>query len=103
MKVSDFDYDLPPELIAQAPAERRDGARMMVLDRAARAIAQRYMGTRMTLTVCHDPPVRYTVVGDSATFVFAATEPGGPQSIGSGLYVEVNRRTGAVAEFRAGE
>ena len=41
MKASDFDYDLPPELIAQEPAERRDGARMMVLDRAARTIAHR--------------------------------------------------------------
>ena len=36
MKVADFDYELPPELIAQEPAERRDGARMLVLDRAAR-------------------------------------------------------------------
>ena len=30
---SDFDYDLPEELIAQSPAERRDGSRLMVLDR----------------------------------------------------------------------
>lgn len=29
-----FDYDLPPELIAQHPAPERDGARLMVLDRA---------------------------------------------------------------------
>lgn len=29
-----FDYDLPPELIAQHPATERDGARLMVLDRA---------------------------------------------------------------------
>jgi len=41
MKASDFDYDLPLELIAQEPPERRDGARMMVLDRAARTIAHR--------------------------------------------------------------
>ena len=41
MKVADFDYELPPELIAQEPAERRDGARMMVLDRAARTIEHR--------------------------------------------------------------
>ncbi|NCD23744.1 MAG: tRNA preQ1(34) S-adenosylmethionine ribosyltransferase-isomerase QueA, partial [Spartobacteria bacterium] len=34
MKVADFDYELPPELIAQEPAARRDGARMLVLDRA---------------------------------------------------------------------
>lgn len=41
MKVADFDYDLPPELIAQEPAARRDGARMMVLDRAARTVQHR--------------------------------------------------------------
>jgi S-adenosylmethionine:tRNA ribosyltransferase-isomerase len=32
MHLNDFDYDLPPELIAQAPAEPRDASRMMVLD-----------------------------------------------------------------------
>ena len=34
LSTSLFDYDLPPELIAQHPAERRDGSRMLVLDRA---------------------------------------------------------------------
>ncbi len=34
LKASDFDYDLPGELIAQAPAARRDRSRLMVLDRA---------------------------------------------------------------------
>lgn len=33
--ISDFDYELPEELIAQYPLERRDAARMMVLDRRA--------------------------------------------------------------------
>jgi S-adenosylmethionine:tRNA ribosyltransferase-isomerase len=32
MHVSDFDYNLPKELIAQVPLERRDQSRMMVLD-----------------------------------------------------------------------
>ena len=31
---SDFHYDLPEELIAQTPADRRDGSRLMVLDRS---------------------------------------------------------------------
>ncbi len=34
MKTADFDYDLPPELIAQHPVEPRDSARLMVLDRS---------------------------------------------------------------------
>nr|WP_325239927.1 tRNA preQ1(34) S-adenosylmethionine ribosyltransferase-isomerase QueA [uncultured Oscillibacter sp.] len=33
MKTSDFSYELPPELIAQTPIERRDGSRLMTLDR----------------------------------------------------------------------
>lgn len=41
MKVADFDYALPPELIAQEPPSRRDGARMMVLDRVKQSIAHR--------------------------------------------------------------
>lgn len=33
MKTSDFYYDLPQELIAQTPLERRDGSRLLTLDR----------------------------------------------------------------------
>ena len=32
MKVSDFNYNLPEELIAQVPLEKRDESRLMVLD-----------------------------------------------------------------------
>ncbi len=31
--LSDYDYELPPELIAQTPADQRDGSRLMVVDR----------------------------------------------------------------------
>ena len=33
MKTSDFNYNLPKELIAQIPIEKRDASRLMVLDR----------------------------------------------------------------------
>lgn len=41
MHLSDFDYDLPPELIAQTPADRRDAARLLVVDRASGGITHR--------------------------------------------------------------
>ena len=33
MHLSDFDYELPEELIAQQPLERRDASRMLILNR----------------------------------------------------------------------
>ena len=38
MKVSDFNYDLPKELIAQHPMEKRDESRLMVLHRETKQI-----------------------------------------------------------------
>jgi S-adenosylmethionine:tRNA ribosyltransferase-isomerase len=42
MKTSDFDYYLPPELIAQTPIEPRDHSRLLVLDRQKGTIAHRH-------------------------------------------------------------
>lgn len=39
LRTSDFDYHLPPELIAQTPAEPRDSSRLLVLDRGRSADA----------------------------------------------------------------
>ena len=33
MRTEDFDYNLPPELIAQTPLEKRDNSKLMVLDK----------------------------------------------------------------------
>lgn len=38
MKTSDFNYDLPKELIAQHPLDKRDNSRLMVLDRNNKTI-----------------------------------------------------------------
>lgn len=41
MKVSEFDYELPSELIAQEPVEPRDASRLMVLHRKTQRIEHR--------------------------------------------------------------
>ena len=41
MKTSDFDYHLPPELIAQTPVEPRDHSRLMVLKRSQGSVEHR--------------------------------------------------------------
>lgn len=41
MKVSDFDYTLPKELIAQEPAQKRDCSRLLVVDRKKRSLEHR--------------------------------------------------------------
>ena len=42
MKTSDFYYDLPQELIAQTPLERRDASRLLCLDRTAGTWSHQY-------------------------------------------------------------
>lgn len=41
MKLSDFDYHLPKELIAKYPAQPRDSCRLMVLNRKDKTIEHR--------------------------------------------------------------
>lgn len=42
MKTSDFYYDLPQELIAQTPLERRDGSRLLLLNKETGAVEHRH-------------------------------------------------------------
>ena len=42
MKTSDFNYDLPQELIAQTPLDRRDGSRLMTLDKTTGEIGHHH-------------------------------------------------------------
>ena len=42
MQTKDYWYDLPEELIAQTPLERRDSSRLMVLDRETGDVSHRH-------------------------------------------------------------
>lgn len=42
MELKDFDYELPEELIAQTPLERRDGSRMLVLHKESGAVEHKH-------------------------------------------------------------
>ena len=42
MRIEDFDYELPEELIAQTPMQQRDKCRLMVLDKEHRTVEHRH-------------------------------------------------------------
>ena len=42
MKVSDFDFSLPQELIAQRPSQQRDHSRLLVLDRRTGSVRHKH-------------------------------------------------------------
>lgn len=44
MQTTELDYELPPELIAQRPLERRDESRLLVFDRASGEVRHRRFG-----------------------------------------------------------
>ncbi len=72
-----FDYELPPERIAQAPAARRDGARLLRIGRACGALEDRAFAELPELL----RPGDCVVVNDSrvlAARVFAADARGRP-------------------------
>lgn len=57
---SDFDYELPPELIAQAPLARRDASRLMVLHRDTGTLEHRTFADLAGLVPPGDVLVRNT-------------------------------------------
>jgi S-adenosylmethionine:tRNA ribosyltransferase-isomerase len=76
MDVADLDYDLPPHLIAQTPAEARDGARLLVVERSGAGLADRTFADLPALLRAGD----CLVVNDSRVIrarVMARTDEGG--------------------------
>jgi len=61
MKTSELDYELPPELIAQRPLERRDDSRLLVFDRKTDAVEHRCFRDLGSLLV----PETLVVVNDT--------------------------------------
>ena len=54
MKLADFDYDLPPELIAQHPATERSASRLLTLDGATGRIEDRVFRDIVNLVDAND-------------------------------------------------
>jgi S-adenosylmethionine:tRNA ribosyltransferase-isomerase len=61
VRASEFDFTLPPELIAQAPLSRRDEARLYVLDRNSGQVEHRHVHDLPSLL----PPGALVVVNDT--------------------------------------
>jgi S-adenosylmethionine:tRNA ribosyltransferase-isomerase len=76
MDVADLDYDLPPHLIAQTPAEPRDAARLLVVERTGAGLSDRTFADLPALLRAGD----CLVVNDSRVIparVMARTDPAG--------------------------
>jgi S-adenosylmethionine:tRNA ribosyltransferase-isomerase len=76
MRLSEFDYDLPEELIAQRPLEQRDASRMLVLDRAT----QKYQDSRFELLPNYVRPGDVVIVNNTRVFparLIGQREPSG--------------------------
>lgn len=71
MKVSDFDFDLPEELIAQHPLEKRDASKLMVLDKNTGSIEHKsfhdvveYLNTGDTLVLNNTRVMPARLIGE---------------------------------------
>src|SRR6266702_4688752 len=87
MRASDFDYSLPPALIAQHPLPDRGASRLLILDRATGAIRHGRFGDVVDLVAPGD-----TLVLNVSRVIAARLR--GMRDVGSGL-----RGPGGKAEF----
>jgi S-adenosylmethionine:tRNA ribosyltransferase-isomerase len=80
LKLSDFDYQLPEELIAQRPAEPRDHSRLLVVDRASGKISHHHFYDLPNLLTQND----VLVLNNSKTLpmrTFGRRETGGKNEV----------------------
>lgn len=89
MKLSEFAYDLPEELIAQHPSDPRDGCRMMVVHRKTRQIEHR----RFTDILEYMGDGDVMILND--TKVFPARLIGNKEKTGAGIEVFLLRELNA--------
>ncbi|HYH80112.1 MAG TPA: tRNA preQ1(34) S-adenosylmethionine ribosyltransferase-isomerase QueA [Longimicrobium sp.] len=64
LRTSDYDFELPPERIAQSPAERRDASRLLVVNRATGALDHRVFAD----LVDYIPPGDALVLNETRVF-----------------------------------
>ena len=105
MRSDELDYDLPPELIAQHPASRRDASRLLVYDRASRGRPPSHL-----CAICPDELDRELVVVNDTKVVPARLrlrrETGGEaevlllEPVGDGVWEALARPS---RRLRAGE
>ena len=62
MKLHDFYYDLPPELIAQTPLQKRDASRMLHLDKKTGEIEHRHFYDLIDCLRPEDALVWFTMI-----------------------------------------
>ena len=97
MQVSDFDYSLPNELIAQYPTEERGASRLLVVDSAVKSLADRRFSDLPALLNAGD----LLVFNDTRVIrarLFATKDTGGRVEI---LIERILSSTTALAQIRA--
>jgi S-adenosylmethionine:tRNA ribosyltransferase-isomerase len=94
MQVSDFDYVLPTELIAQRPLEERDASRLMLVNRAARTFEDHVFRELAQLLAPSD------LLVFNNTKVFPARLLGRRRGVGS---QKISQRNPAAREFLQAE
>lgn len=93
MKLSEFTYNLPPELIAQYPTENRDECRLMVVNRATKTIEHKIF--KDILNYFDEDDVM--IVNDS--MVFPARLYGNKEKTGAKIEVFLLRQLGKEAHL----